>query len=223
VAFNISNFKAVMDKHGGPARTSLFEVEMAGAPLFQNSITTDDLRFFCQSISVPGINLETTPYKPTGIGFPESMPMNTTPDALNCVFMLDSNHKVITFFHRWISSVINVSAARGDTGSGLPRHQIEYKSNYTAASMTVRHYSTSDPFRSYQYVFYSVYPTQVSPVDLAWATKDTPATVTVNFSYSKIEYSGFQNISFETSRNFVGSEDSVLRGKIDQFLTSGPI
>jgi hypothetical protein len=221
VAFNISNFKAVMDKHGGPARTSLFEVEIAGKQNLQSIISNDDLRFFCQSISVPGINIETTPYKPTGIGFPESMPMNTTPDALNCVFMLDSNHKVITFFHRWISSVVNVSASKGDTTAGLPRHQIEYKSNYMAPSMTVRHYSTSDPFRSYQYVFYGVYPTQVSAIDLAWATKDTPATVTVNFSYSKIEYSGFQNTSFESSRNFVGSEDSVLRGRIDQIYTAG--
>jgi hypothetical protein len=219
VAFNISDFKAVMDKHGGPARASLFEVEIAGGPQFSNAITRDDLRFFCQSISVPGINIETVPYKPNGIGFPESMPMNTSPDALNCVFLLDSNHSVITFFHRWISSVINVSASRGDGATGLPRHQIEYKSNYTASSMTVRHYSTSDPFRSYQYVFYGVYPTQVSPVELAWSNKDAPATVTVNFSYSKIEYSGFQNISFESSRNFVGSQDSVFRGQIDQFFT----
>jgi hypothetical protein len=220
VAFNISNFKSVMDKHGGPARASLFEVEIAGAPQFQVGITSDDVRFFCQTVAVPGINLETTPYRPTGIGFTESMPMGTSPDALNCVFLLDSNHRVITFFHRWISSVVNVSAARGDTVSGLPRHQIEYKSSYAASSMIIRHYSTSDPFRSYQYLFYGVYPTQVSPVELGWSNKDAPATVSINFSYSKIEYSGFQNNTFESSRNFIGSQDSVLRGQINQFFIS---
>jgi hypothetical protein len=221
VSFNISNFKAVMDKHGGPARTSLFEVEIAGGPQFQNAISRDDLRFFCQSVSVPGINIDTVPHRPSGIGLPESMPMNITPDALNCVFLLDSDHDVITFFHRWISSVMNISASRGDTSTGLPMHQIEYKSNYTASSMTIRHYSTSNPFRSYQYVFYGVYPTQVSPIELSWSNKDAAATATVNFSYSKIGYSGFQNISFESSRNFVGSQDSIFRGEIDQFFTSG--
>jgi len=217
LAFNISNFKAVMDKHGGPARTSLFEVlispqSISGNTIVPNVITTDDLRFFCQSVSVPGVNLETTPYRPTGIGFPESMPMNTQPDALNCVFLLDDNHRVLTFFHRWISSVVNVSAARSDNSNGLPMHQIEYKNNYAATAMTIKQYSAHDPTRYYEYIYYGVYPTQVSTIELRWSDKSAPATITVNFSYSKIDYAGFRDNSAESSQNFIGSQLSVARG-----------
>jgi len=213
--FNINDFKSVMNKHGGPAMSSLFEVEISqssidGTSIAPNTITTSDLRFFCQSVSVPGVNLETTTYKPSGIGLPESMPMSVTPDALNCVFLLDSNHRVITFFHRWISSVMNVTGS-GDTTTGLPVHQIEYKSTYAASSMTVRHYSTYNPFRSYEFQFSGVYPTQVSPVDLRWSEKGTPATITVNFSYSKMLYSGFSTRNL-SSVGVIGSQTSIARG-----------
>lgn len=213
--FNINDFKSVMNRYGGPAMSSLFEVELSpssidGTTIAPGIITTSDLRFFCQSVSVPGVNLETTYYKPSGVGFPESMPMNVTPDALNCVFLLDSNHRVMTFFHRWISSIMNV-AGGGDTADGLPVHQIEYKSRYAATSMTVRHYSTHDPFRSYEYQFSGVYPTQISPVELRWSEKSTPATMTVNFSYSKMRYSGFSTQNFSTV-GFTSIQNSIARG-----------
>lgn len=223
--FNINDFKSVMNKHGGPGRTSLFEVEITptsigGNVIVPNVITTSDLRFFCQSVSVPGINLETAPYRSSGIGLPESMPMTIQPEALNAVFLLDSNHRVMTFFHRWINTVMNVGGARGDNSFGLPMHQIEYKSVYAASSMTIRHYSTYDPFNFYEFQYYGVYPTQVSNIDMSWSSKNEPATVTVNFSYSKMLYQGFKNGSFETSNNFVGSQNSVARGPGQpQFIT----
>lgn len=217
MTFYINEFKSVMNKYGGPAMSSLFEVELSpssidGTSIAPNIISTSDLRFFCQSATVPGVNLETTYYKPSGVGMSESMPMTIAPDTLNCVFLLDSNHRVMTFFHRWISSVMNVTGS-GDTTTGLPVHQIEYKSRYAASSMIVRHYSTYDPLRSYEFQFSGVYPTQVSPVDLRWSEKDTPATITVNFSYSKMLYSGFSTRNF-SSVSTVSSQKSIARGGV---------
>lgn len=211
MAFNINDFKSTMNRYGGNARTSLFEVEIAGVSV-QGVIPTRDLRFFCQNVSVPGVNLETTYYKPTGIGLSESIPMSIQPEALNCVFMLDSNHNVMTFFHRWISSVMNISGRLGDNSNGLPGHQIDYKDNYKASALTVRHYSTSNPFSAYEFNYFDVYPTQVSNLDLSWASKDVIATITVNFSYSRMEHSGFSNRAFENSQAFAGFQQSIVRG-----------
>lgn len=212
MTFNINEFKSTINRYGGNARTSLFEVTISGVPVSTGIISEGDLRFFCQSVSVPGINLDTVLHKASGFGFPESIPMSVQPDTLNTVFMLDSNHRVITFFHRWISSVMNIGGIRSDTSTGLPLHQIEYKNRYTASSLLVRHYSTHDPFRAYEYRYEGVYPTQVSPIELAWANKDTIATATINFSYSKMIYSGFTNNTFEKSLAFVGSQSSTARG-----------
>jgi hypothetical protein len=206
-----------MNKHGGPAKTNLFEViisptNIAGQTIVPGIITTDDLRFFCQSVSVPGVNIETTQYRPSGTGMAEFMPVGATPDQLNGVFLLDSNHRVLTFFHRWITSVVNLGGVRGDNSNGLPMHQIEYKDNYAATEVTIRHYSTYDPFRFYECRYLGVYPTQVSPIDLSWSTNDTPATITVNFSYNRLIYQGFNNRTAETSQNFLGSQFSTVRG-----------
>ena len=217
MSFNISEFKSVMNRYGGPARTNLFEVlisatNTSGRTIVPGIINPGDLRFFCQSASVPGINIETAQYRPNGVGFPEFMPVSASPDQLNGVFLLDSNHRVLTFFHRWISSVVNVSGSRGDSVNGLPRHQIDYKDNYAASEVTIRHYSTHDTKRFYECKYLGVYPTQVSPIDLGWATNDSPATITVNFSYNRLIYQGFNDSSFERSDNFVGSQFSLPRG-----------
>ena len=198
MSFNINEFKSVMDRHGGPARTSLFEVEITttsvdGTPIAPSGISASDLRFFCQSVSVPGINFETAYYRSSGVGFPESLPMTSQPETLNCVFVLDNDHRILTFFHAWMNTVMNVgSGALGANQNGLPMHQIEYKNSYAAKSMMVRHYSSVDVFNSYEFQYFNVYPTQVSTIDLGWGNKDTIATITVNFSYSKMAYQGFR-------------------------------
>jgi hypothetical protein len=184
----------------------MFEVEITptsldGSEIAPGVITTRDLRFFCQSVSVPGINFETASYRPSGVGFPESMPMTTAPEALNCVFILDNDHRIMTFFHRWMNTVMNVGSARGATASGLPIHQIEYKNKYAASSLTVRHYSSHDPSKTYEFEYIGVYPTQVGNIDFGWGTKDAIATVTVNFSYSKMAYQGFTSRSVQNPGN----------------------
>ena len=217
--FNISEFKSRMDRHGGPARTSLFEVSISstnrrGEIIVPGVISTDDLRFFCQTVTMPGINLEVMSYKPNGVGYGESMPMNATPDQLNAVFMLDSNNRVMTFFHRWISSVVNVSGSRGGNSRGLAPKLIEYKDTYAASELSIRHYSTHSPLQFYECRYEGVYPTQVGAIDLSWAANDVAATTTVNFSYNRMIYSGFVDGNFESTDNFIGTQSSQVRGNV---------
>jgi hypothetical protein len=129
------------------------------------------------------------------------MPATVQPEELNCVFMLDNEHRVITFFHKWMNTVMNVSGARGAGASGLPMGQIEYKSSYAASELTVRHYSAHDSLKNYEFRYNGVYPTQVGNIDMAWSNKDTIATVTVNFSYSKLIYQGFANLASDATQD----------------------
>jgi hypothetical protein len=214
--FNIREFKVTLDRYSGPAVNSLFVVEIANDSLstdIRNTMPSRDLRFFCQTVTVPGINLEVVPYRPSGIGFPEYMPMSSAPDTLNCVFMLDSDHKIITFFHRWINAIIGVGS--GDVGSGS--REINYKTEYTV-SMNIKHFSTFQKNNElasdyYEYKFYGVYPTQVGGITLSWNDKGV-STSSVNFTYSRIEHGGFKRASGENSRFVIGAQDSIIRGGI---------
>jgi hypothetical protein len=207
--FNINEFKSKINEFSGPALNSLFIAEFGSANIPGN-VTTRDLRFFCQTVNVPGVNFELMQYKPLGVGFPEFMPMSSTPDALNCVFMLDSNQQIITFFHRWVNSIINVGGSNGVNASGLNPREINYKTDYTT-TMSIKHFSTYDNSKFYQYDFEGVYPTQLGSLTLSWADSAV-SNLAVNFSYERIIHSGFQNSSAETSRFIQGIQQSIPRG-----------
>lgn len=208
--FNISEFKSRINKFGGPGRTSLFVVKFAQRGVPSEFISTDDLRFFCQTITVPGINLELMQYRQSGVGYPEFMPMNSIPDNMNAVFLLDSNHRIISFFHNWINSVVNVSGSAGPSNRGLEQKEINYKSDYTT-SMEIDMFSYHDTSSFYRCIYDGVFPTQVGSLNLNWNDSNSYATVPVNFSYNRLVYSGFEEIRNENSRFFTGEQTSIVQ------------
>lgn len=208
--FNINEFKSRIQRHGGPARTSLFVVRFSANGNIPGFMTVDDMRFFCQTITMPGVNLELMSYKQGGVGYPEFMPMDSAPESLNGVFMLDSNHRIMSFFHSWINSVVNVSGSSGPSLRGLEPKEINYKSNYTT-TMEIDFFSAHDQNNVYRCIYDGVFPTQVGSLTLNWSDTDSIATLPVNFSYNRMVYSGFDQSSFEVSRLFRGTQDSTVR------------
>lgn len=210
--FNISEFKATMDKHGGLAKNSLFEVQIMNNGKIPTNISSDDLRFFCQAVNMPGVNLDVAYYKPTGVGYQESIPVGANLGMINAIFFLDSNHKVMSFFHSWINNIFNISGELGPNSRGLEPREINYKENYTT-SLIIKHYSTHNKFQFYEAVYDGVYPTEVGALELSWGG-DGPATLPISFSFNKMIYSGFRSGSFEQSRSFKGIQESLPRGNL---------
>jgi hypothetical protein len=189
--FNINEFKSTMNKYGGPARKNLYVVEIMNGPIGNDGMSVRDLRFFCQTATIPGLNYSVADYYPNAFGAKQSIPISVQPDQFNAVFMLDSDHMVLRFFHQWMQSIINYNYADGpfsQIGDQLP-FEVGYKKDF-ACNILVKHYSTDDPERYYEYVLHDAFPTQVSGVDVSWADNDTFATATVNFTYSHISMSG---------------------------------
>ena len=181
--FNINEFKSIINLYGGPAKTSLFVVEFG--PINSGYISAGDLRFFCNSVDLPGFNLDLVPYKPQGFGMTEHIPVGFSPDQLNCIFMLDSDHNVVSFFHEWMQKIVNYDTTSGvfsEVNGALPFEQ-GYKKDYTT-TMTVKHFSTEDPSFFYEYKFTDVYPALISGKSLSWADSEPYATMRINFSYS---------------------------------------
>ena len=185
--FSINDFKATMDRYGGPARKNLFEVSLN---VLDARTGRSDHTFFCNSVTVPGINLSVQDYRPNGFGVMQTVPTAVSPDQLNCIFMLDSQHIMLSFFHRWMQKVVNYDVSGGifsQVDDQLP-YEFGYRDEYVTR-MTVRHYS-SDYSGFYEYTFEDVFPTQVSGIDLAWSDNDSISTVTVNFAYSSMKVDG---------------------------------
>jgi len=177
-----------MNKYGGPARKNLYVVEILNGPIASDGMSMRDLRFFCQTATIPGLNYSVVDYYPNAFGVKQSIPTAVQPDQFNAVFMLDSDHMALRFFHQWMQSVINYNYSDGAfsaVNDQLP-YEIGYKRDF-ACNISIKHYSTDGSDESqkyYEYTLYDAFPTQVSGVDVSWADNDSFATATINFAYA---------------------------------------
>jgi hypothetical protein len=77
--FNINEFKSVMNKYGGPAKSNLFIMSLG--PGLQDTrksefIPKTDILFFCQEVTVPPININVGTYRANAIDIAQSIPIN---------------------------------------------------------------------------------------------------------------------------------------------------
>ncbi len=217
--FNINEFKGTMNKYGGAARKNLFVVEIANAPVIRG-IALRDLTFFCQAVQAPGINVSVTDNYPNGFGIRQSIPVQMVPTPVNAIFMLDSDHQVISFFHQWMQSVINFDTTRG--GYLSVNDQLPYELGYIrdiSTRITIKNYSTDSQDIYYEYVLEDAFPTEVSGETLSWSDNDSYATATVNFAYSRVSVSGFKKGTY-TQRDTRGTGYLEL---INRIGTSGQL
>lgn len=195
--FNINEFKSVMNKYGGPAKSNLFVLTlMPSAEITRKNdfITKSDLRFFCSDCTIPSLNINSAGYVPNTIGITEAMPLNLSAVGINANFMLDSEHRVISFFHSWMQEIINYNAMSSGSlsqigGDHLP-YEIGYKDDY-ACSMEISHFKTDTDGKlenPYIYYFKNVFPTEIGGKTFSWAPNDSIQTMNINFNASAFTF-----------------------------------
>lgn len=213
MTFNINEFKSTMNKYGGPARKNLFVMEIASVPAFNDGVSLRDVRFFCQTVQAPGLNFNVTDYYPNTFGVRQSIPTQMTLTPFNAVFMLDSDHMVLRFFHQWMQNVINYDFSKGGYvgwGDQLP-YEVGYVSDISTR-ITIKNYSTDSQDSYYEYTLENAYPTEISAETLSWSDNDSYATATVNFTYSHVNFSGlYSGSSSERNNRGTGLLDLVNR------------
>lgn len=193
--FDITQFKSAMNRFGGPARSSLFEVTVTpykdGSIGKNKAFGTREFSFFCKTVNMPGIIFNTAENAQVG-QLPTAMPTGISARPLETIFMCDSDHQVLSFFHQWAQNVMNYGTKGGpfaQIDNKLP-FEIGYRDEY-ACRVTVRHYSTeSFQNKYYEVILDKCYPTIVGDLDLSWENNDSYLTLPVSFNYKRIEYSG---------------------------------
>lgn len=192
MAFNISDFKSQMDRFGGLSRQSLFEVTINNFPVNTSTMDTRDLTFFCKNVAVPGLSMSLASYE--AVGQQRRMyPTMLNPEPVQSLFMLDSDHQVLTFFHAWAQRIINYSTSGGqfsEVDGALP-FEIGYKNEY-GCRMTIKAYSNDylTTGNYYETILDGAFPGLMGDVDLAWESSDSYSVLPVSFQYDRIEFSG---------------------------------
>lgn len=190
--FSPNQFFSKLTQYGGVDRTNLFMVSID--PYSDNIESAPDLRFFCKTAQIPGIDFSTSEYKPQGYGMGISLPTGVTNPGFTSMFILDSDNFVLSYFHRWAQKVLNYDASYGmlaSTDGKLP-YEIGYLRGPTGygSTLTLTKFNPYDGEVFYQTVLHDVYPINIGSVSLTWEEQNTYSTLPVSFAYSSIAFTG---------------------------------
>lgn len=178
----ISGFKAKLQ--GGGARNNLFEVSI---PSFPFGIDWDDgtFQFLCKATSMPQSNQN--PIDVNFRGRTLKVSGDRTIEPWSVTVINDEDFKLRTAFEQWVNGMNKLDNATGATnpesymkdayvyqlgrGADMRRHS---KTNSDAAGDT-----EIKPLRTYK--FYSIWPSNVSSIDLSYDSSDQIEEFTVDF------------------------------------------
>jgi len=141
MAFNITEFKSTLGSFGGTAHAGLFEVTIQGRAANSSQITPRQLTFFCKTMSIPGITINTATYEQTA-KLSREMPTGIANNPVNGIFLIDADHQILKFFHSWAQNVVNYSTAGGELAevNGMLPFEVAYREDY-AATIIIKFYN----------------------------------------------------------------------------------
>ena len=192
--FNIQEFSSAINKHG-VAKDNLFMVSVVPPKALINTEDVEtmgtDLRFFCRSVTLPEFDIQTTDYQTQGFGAITRRPQTMTFPILPTVFMVDSNFRVMKFFHRWAQLMVNYDTSGGTLAmvDGSLPFELGYKNDYQS-TVTVVVYSYASESITYTYQFDGAYPIQIGNITESWGNAGEVMTLPVGFTYDQMKVTG---------------------------------
>jgi hypothetical protein len=192
MSFNINDFSAKLNQTG-VAKSNLFLVEIT--PPSGLAEESRHMTFMCKSVSVPGINIESAATSNNPIGPPEVVFHKIGKDPLSTQFIVDSDFRVLKFFHRWVQAIVNYNIGQGsfaeDSGGKLP-YQFGYKSEY-GGTVSITVFSEHQTDRYYRYTFTEAFPRTLSGTEHSWDNTAEVFTLPVSFAYSHMSVDGVES------------------------------
>jgi len=178
---NLDNFISHFAKHNEFSKTSRFEVYILGAPV--GGVSTEGLRFQCETSELPGYNIDTV----DGLvyGAPYAIAAKPAYNELNLTFICAGDLWEKKFFDSWLQYILPQT-----------NYVAKYRDEYTS---TIRVSTYTDQGKaSHQVEFIEAFPNTVAPIALNWAD-DGINRVSVGFKYRKwrsLPVQGFMNTAY---------------------------
>lgn len=146
--FDIDDFRAVMAKKG-IARSNLYKLVITLPRSLKTSARAlnlpssegdlDDICLYCESVTLPGLQLATTESKPYGYGPQELKAYAPVFNQMQASFIVDAKGYTLSFFRNWMRAIVNYTSegqaiwkanAPGPNRSKNAVFESSYKSEY---------------------------------------------------------------------------------------------
>ena len=210
MAFSIKEFKGVISNRQGilPKNKFLFVFTNPmnlNHPLSKRLGLQRDLAFYCDSVNVPGRNVNTSSHRRYGVGWTESNVIFGSINQVQATFIADSQGETLSLFDEWIHYIIgSESWALNSTDMFAVPYRDEIITNADI------HIYRDDGKPSKTYELLEVYPIAILDHQLSWADDNQIMTFTVVFNVFSVR-------SFEYGPNAVPPQKFV-----DDFVTPFP-
>jgi hypothetical protein len=191
--FNIRDFSAHMNANG-LMRNNKFLVRMPYPigfdPVPALKETSRYMELWCDSTSLPGININTAEVKRYGYGPIEKMGVAPTFNNVTMTFISDRKAAVHSFFYNWTKLIANHDARTYDFSSltGIPApvtarpYEITYKKGYTS-NIEIFVYDDNGNV-SLKVTLREAFPVSMGEIQLNWTDTDDFVKIPISFSYT---------------------------------------
>lgn len=178
MSFHIGEFKAGLRRHGNPLRSNKFEVRILRPPVLpRNNLLYEDLQFFAEQATLPGVNLSTHDVRRFGYGPIEKRPIGHTFTDLSVTFIADADGDMHRLFYNWISAISPYDYELSSQNLYLIRYKDEYATN-----IRIRAYKDNNIPSTTIYVR-EAFPISLSDIQVNWSEMSNHARFTVQFAY----------------------------------------
>lgn len=189
MANKITDFIA-QTKSRGMMRSNRYEVVVPFPSKDSNTMKLATL--FCDSLSLPGINVASTPARVFGEG--REMPYERTYEPIQLSFYCDSNLEIKKAFESWIDLIINPQT-----------RAIQYYNTYIKDIQI--YVQTVEDNTTYSVTLYEAYPKSIQAIQMSYDSKEVmKVNVTMQYKYWKSSNTNVNgqsnNLRFNNSYSF---------------------
>ena len=173
----ISKLKSV------PLQPAYFQVKIT-APHLTGLIASDSISLYCIGAQLPGVSLQASLVRQSGVGNEERRPTSIDFQDLQLAFIVDGEVEIATFFQRWMQSIYKFDDGNGLnslTSRGLKTYTFEYPENYESTIEITQYQVDEKP--AIVYKIYRAYPHSIGALNSDWSTLNDYHQLSVNFYY----------------------------------------
>jgi len=180
----IDNFSAQIDgiQGQGPQTTNRFQLVIPTPKglLDKGFSTTNELRFWCRSTTMPDIAVALHPVVRYGYGLIENKPSFTKFKDFSVIVMSDSEGMNLRFFHEWLTLINNPYFTEG-INTPSDQWEVAYKEDYSVDMNLITYDKSNTPIHNIRYV--ETFPYIVQPIQLDWGDTNKIMEFSVGFSF----------------------------------------
>jgi hypothetical protein len=179
--FNVQEFKSVISVRQGilPKNKFVFTFTQPlsiNHPLNKRAVLQKDLSFYCDSVNVPGRNVNTSSHRRYGVGWTESNVIYGGINQLQATFIADSQGETLSLFDEWIHYIIG---SESWVLNSTDMFAVPYRDDIITNADIHIYRDDGKPSKTYE--LFEVYPIAILDHQLSWADDNQIMTFVVVF------------------------------------------